>query len=765
MVRVGGRSRGCANCRQRKIKCNGEFPSCSQCVKRGKICPGAVQGNVFLVSSSKDDARRKKDRTVSETVFEPQNSSAGIIVPLEIESLQPSFGKLKETQLNQPLLPTYGAARRASPGHATPSSYDKYLPQLLSSQPCYVLLDRQRMCGRFIECLTKTPGAPMLKAWLPQLPDILSKRSAPTLMFALRAVSLALFGSLANNKTAQLEGIKWYKKGLQSQQKDLILLTNGAGASGVTDEAICGPTLLAFYEMTNCNTSTDAWMRHLCAASKLMEMRGPEACSSGFAYALFRALRLAMIYVTTDQRKPSFLATDLWRSVPFCETEKSTFDKLVDILIVIPSALSHLDAVATPGDDSTPQARDQVATKLLEIRRGLENWWTEYISELIQQAGLNSPLDTQVGNAHQTTSSRVTALYDDPFKAESRALYDTGVILVSHAQMLISPLLDSTTLREEIIAHSSSILRAVDYIERQEGHKPKPAAKPRRKCIDESLAEAPGDKYRLDLLEIMFKKLDEPIFPLTAATASDLEQGITYQQEPSSGNPSIHDTRGILPSRSTIYRNHSGLPKEPNNDQVMVIGWDGEEDPENPQNFGRARKWVIVIVLALSSTSVTCNSSLYSTTYTQITADFHVSELVATLGLSLFLLGMGIAPLFLGPLSEHFGRRPIYIGSLFFSLIWLLMCALSHNISTMLIGRFLGGLAGSAFLSVAGGTVGDMFRKVDLQAPMMIYSATQFMGPELGPLLGGFINEYTSWRNKADDLGAGASGSSSYGQR
>lgn len=151
------------------------------------------------------------------------------------------------------------------------------------------------MSGRFIECLTKTPGAPMLKAWLPHLPDILRKRSAPTLTFALRAVSLALFGSLANDKGAQLEGIRWYEKGLQNQQKDLILLTNGALASGVTDEAICGPILLAFYEMTNCNTSTDAWMRHICAASKLMEMRGPEACSSGFAHELFRALRLAMV--------------------------------------------------------------------------------------------------------------------------------------------------------------------------------------------------------------------------------------------------------------------------------------------------------------------------------------------------------------------------------------------------------------------------------------------------------------------------------------
>jgi MFS family permease len=81
----------------------------------------------------------------------------------------------------------------------------------------------------------------------------------------------------------------------------------------------------------------------------------------------------------------------------------------------------------------------------------------------------------------------------------------------------------------------------------------------------------------------------------------------------------------------------------------------------------------------------------------------------------------------------------------------------------MLIARFLDGLAGSAFLSVAGGTVGDMFAKhvgdpvvsyflagadqrQELSAPMMVYTASPFVGPEVGPLIGGFIVENTTWR-------------------
>lgn len=68
--------------------------------------------------------------------------------------------------------------------------------------------------------------------------------------------------------------------------------------------------------------------------------------------------------------------------------------------------------------------------------------------------------------------------------------------------------------------------------------------------------------------------------------------------------------------------------------------------------------------------------------------------------------------------------------------IWLIPCAVAPNIETMLIVRFFDGLSGSAFLSVAGGTVGDMFPKEKLSFPMMVYTASPFLGPELGPVIG-----------------------------
>ncbi|KAL5437111.1 hypothetical protein PMIN05_006455 [Paraphaeosphaeria minitans] len=126
--------------------------------------------------------------------------------------------------------------------------------------------------------------------------------------------------------------------------------------------------------------------------------------------------------------------------------------------------------------------------------------------------------------------------------------------------------------------------------------------------------------------------------------------------------------------------------------------------------------------------------------------EFGTSRLVCTLGLSLFVAGLGTGPMILSPLSEFYGRRPIYICSFTFFLIFTIPCAFAQNIQTMLVARFLDGLAGSAFLSVAGGTVGDMFAKHELSAPMMVYTASPFIGPEVGPLVGGFVVQNTTWR-------------------
>jgi len=99
----------------------------------------------------------------------------------------------------------------------------------------------------------------------------------------------------------------------------------------------------------------------------------------------------------------------------------------------------------------------------------------------------------------------------------------------------------------------------------------------------------------------------------------------------------------------------------------------------------------------------------------QVEREFEVSQEVATLGLSLFVLSLGLFPLVVAPLSQWYGRSPIYFVGFFCFLAFQGGVAASQNIETLLVCRFFAGAGGAAFLSVAGGTVVDVFRPAEVR--------------------------------------------------
>ncbi|SCO76952.1 related to multidrug resistant protein [Fusarium oxysporum] len=167
------------------------------------------------------------------------------------------------------------------------------------------------------------------------------------------------------------------------------------------------------------------------------------------------------------------------------------------------------------------------------------------------------------------------------------------------------------------------------------------------------------------------------------------------------------------------------------------VGWDaGHSDPLCPRGFSTSRKWLVV----------TCTSSIYTSTYAQMENEFGNSRIISILGLSTFVLGLAFGPMLFSPLSEFYGRRPIYLVAWIMFIIFIVPAAVARNIWAVIVARFLDGFSGSAFLAVSGGTVSDLFTREEIHAPMALFSVAPFLGPAIGPTLGGFINYNVNWR-------------------
>jgi MFS family permease len=174
--------------------------------------------------------------------------------------------------------------------------------------------------------------------------------------------------------------------------------------------------------------------------------------------------------------------------------------------------------------------------------------------------------------------------------------------------------------------------------------------------------------------------------------------------------------------------------------------WTGPDDPENPHNWPLPKKLYHLFVTAVLSFAVTYGSSAYSPGISQVAQDFHISEEAAILGLSLYVLGLGLGPMVSAGLSETYGRRIVYIGCTPFSLLFTLGAGLSKNLTTLLVCRFLAGAVGAGPLAVGAGTNADLWLPKDRAAYTSVWILMPFLGPALGPSTASYPTQNSSWR-------------------
>ncbi|EME38931.1 hypothetical protein DOTSEDRAFT_75587 [Dothistroma septosporum NZE10] len=230
--------------------------------------------------------------------------------------------------------------------------------------------------------------------------------------------------------------------------------------------------------------------------------------------------------------------------------------------------------------------------------------------------------------------------------------------------------------------------------------------------------------------------------------AWDDEQHVGKGLEPvQQGRPSIiRGTSNNMGRNGTLKRGPSNPSTKNEKDQNLVT-WDGPDDPANPKNWVKRRRWLATITVSLFTFIAPISSSMIAPDLRNVQADLHISsDLEVQMGLSIFILGFAIGPLFLGPLSELFGRRIVLQLSNLFYMVFNLAGGFSRNSGELIAFRFLSGLGGSAPLGVGGGVLADLWLPTERGRAMALYSLMPLLGPAIGPIAGGFVAQYSTWR-------------------
>ncbi|KAJ5552202.1 major facilitator superfamily domain-containing protein [Penicillium frequentans] len=178
-----------------------------------------------------------------------------------------------------------------------------------------------------------------------------------------------------------------------------------------------------------------------------------------------------------------------------------------------------------------------------------------------------------------------------------------------------------------------------------------------------------------------------------------------------------------------------------------LVDWDGPDDPENPFNWPSYKKWRQLIFMAINTFLTPLASSMFTPGVADIQKEFGSdSTMMASFLVSIYVLGYVVGPFLIAPLSELYGRIPLYHTCNIFLLIFTIACAVSQNLPQLLVFRLLAGIAGVCPLTIGSGTVADMVYKEKRAGVMAIWAMGPYMGPVVGPVAGGFLVEAEGWR-------------------
>jgi multidrug resistance protein len=177
----------------------------------------------------------------------------------------------------------------------------------------------------------------------------------------------------------------------------------------------------------------------------------------------------------------------------------------------------------------------------------------------------------------------------------------------------------------------------------------------------------------------------------------------------------------------------------------FIINW-LDYDPENPMKWRTLYKWFIAMIATIATLAVAFVSAAYTGPFNELREQFHASDEVLTLGISLYVLGFAIGPLIWAPLSEIVGRRPLFIITYGALTAFNAGAAGSQNVWTLIILRFFAGAFGASPLTNAGGVIADLFEASERGVVLTLFTGSAFLGPTLGPMIGGFVGENVGWR-------------------
>ena len=161
---------------------------------------------------------------------------------------------------------------------------------------------------------------------------------------------------------------------------------------------------------------------------------------------------------------------------------------------------------------------------------------------------------------------------------------------------------------------------------------------------------------------------------------------------------------------------------------------------------GKQKFTFLMLLLGLLSAFGPFVTDLYLPALPSLADYFAASPSMAQLSLTMSMLGLSVGQLFVGPLSDKYGRKKLLLVCLLLFVCGTVACIVAPNIVTFNVFRLLQGMAASGGIVIARSISADSYRGPVLTKFLAMVSAVNGVAPIVAPVLGGFLLNFMSWK-------------------
>ena len=128
-------------------------------------------------------------------------------------------------------------------------------------------------------------------------------------------------------------------------------------------------------------------------------------------------------------------------------------------------------------------------------------------------------------------------------------------------------------------------------------------------------------------------------------------------------------------------------------------------------------------------------------------ADAFATDVVhLSTGVTSYLMALAIFIPMSGWIADRYGTRRVFCSAIAFFILASVLCGTSQNLLQFVIYRLLQGMAGAMMVPVGRLAVLKVTPKDELAAAMNYITVPALVAPIVGPMIGGYLTTYWSWR-------------------